>query len=214
MKKHEFLEKLKSQLWAMPEADKKRSVDYYAEMIDDRMEDGLSEEKAVEAIGDLDEIIKQILTESPRPPAKVNHAQGEQTQQEQQKQQKQHGMETWMIVLLVLGAPLWIPLLASAAGTVISIYVSLWSVVIALYASTLALFAASLGCVLGSFFMIGSIGTVMVAWGAALLCAGLGILFFMLSNLAAKGMIKLTKLAWETCKNICKNIFKGKEQSV
>ena len=204
MKRQEFLDKLKASLWAMPEADKQRSVDYYAEMIADRMEDGLSEEEAVAAIGDLDEIVKQILTESPRPP---------QTVHKEQKQQKR-GIEPWMIVLLVLGSPLWIPLVASAAGTVISVYVSLWSVVIALYAATLALFIAALGCVLGSFFMIGSIGTVMVAWGAALLCAGLAILFFMLSNLAAKGMIKLTKLVWETCKNICKNIFKGKEQSV
>ena len=204
MKKQEFLDKLRASLWSMPEADKERSVDYYAEMIADRMEEGLTEEEAVAAIGDLDEIVKQILSETPRPP---------QTVHKEQKPQKR-GIEPWMIVLLVLGSPLWIPLVASVIGTVFSIYVSLWSAVIALYAATFALFAAALGCVLGSFFMIGSIGTVLVAWGAALLCAGLAILLLMLSNLAAKGMIKLTKLVWETCKNICKNIFKGKEQSV
>ena len=205
MRKQEFLDQLKASLWAMPEADKQRSVDYYSEIIDDRMEDGLSEEEAVAAIGDLDEIVSQILSESPRPPVAVNKG---------QNQNKQRKVEPWMIVLLVLGSPLWIPLVTSVIGTVFSIYVSLWSVVIALYASTLALFAASLGCVLGSFFMIGSIGTVLVAWGAALLCAGLGILFLLLSNLAAKGMVKLTKLIWENCKNICRDIFKGKEQTV
>ena len=204
MKKKEFLEKLQASLWAMPETDKQRSVDYYAEMIDDRMEDGLSEEEAVAAIGDLDEIVKQILTETPRPPATVNKT---------QKQQKR-GLEPWMIVLLVLGSPVWIPLVASAVGTVISIYVSLWSVVITLYAVTLALALAAIGCILGSFFMIGGFPEAMVAWGAALLCAGLGILFFLLSNLAAKGMVKLTRLIWETGKNIYKNIFKGKEQTV
>ena len=166
MKKNEFLEELKTRLWAMPEADKERSVDYYSEMIDDRMEDGLSEEEAVAAIGDLDEIVSQILSESPRPP--------------------------------------------SAAGTVISVYVSLWSVVIALYATTFALFVAALGCVLGSFFMIGGFPQVSVAWGAALLCAGLGILFLLLSNLAAKGMVKLTKLIWKSITGI----FKRKERSV
>ena len=204
MKKKEFLEKLQASLWAMPETDKQRSVDYYAEMIDDRMEDGLSEEEAVAAIGDLDEIVKQILNESPRPPATVNKT---------QKQQKR-GLEPWMIVLLVLGSPVWVPLVASAVGTVISIYVSLWSVVITLYAVTLALALAAIGCILGSFFMIGGFPEAMVAWGAALLCAGLGILFFLLSNLAAKGMVKLTRLIWETGKNIYKNIFKGKEQTV
>ena len=206
MRKQEFLDRLKTNLWAMPEADKERSADYYAEMIDDRMEDGLSEEEAVAAIGDLDEIVKQILNETPRPPETV--------QKEQKQQTQKQGMEPWMIVLLVLGAPLWIPLVVSAVGTVFSVYVSLWSVVIALYATTFALFVAALGCSLGSFFMIGSIGTVMVAWGAALLCAGLGILFVLLSNLAAKGMVALTKRIWETGKTVCKSIFKGKGQVV
>ena len=81
MKKKEFLEKLQASLWAMPETDKQRSVDYYAEMIDDRMEDGLSEEEAVAAIGDLDEIVKQILNESPRPPATVKKEHKQQRQE-------------------------------------------------------------------------------------------------------------------------------------
>ena len=204
MKKQEFLDKLRAALWAMPEADKERSVDYYTEMIDDRMEDGLSEEEAVAAVGNLDEIVKQILTESPRPPEKVN---------EEPKQQKR-GLEPWMIVLLVLGSPVWVPLVASAVGTVISIYVSLWSVAISLYAVTFALAIAALGCIMGSFFMTGGIAEVLIAWGAALLCAGIGILLFMLSNLAAKGMVTLSKLVWETCKKVLKNIFKGKEQAV
>ena len=199
MKKNEFLEELKTRLWAMPEADKERSADYYAEMIDDRMEEGLSEEEAVAAIGDLDEIVKQILNESPRPPATVK-----------KEHKQQRGLETWMIVLLVLGSPVWVPLVASAAGTVISVYVSLWSVVISLYAVFIALAVSSVGCVVGSFFMIGSIPKVIVAWGAALLCAGLAILLLLLGNLAAKGLVKLTKLAWEACKGI----FKRKEQSV
>ena len=204
MKRSEFLNKLKAQLWALPEVDRQCSLDYYNEMIDDRMEDGLSEEEAVAAIGDLDEIVKQILNETPRPPATIK---------KEQKQQKQ-GLETWMIVLLVLGSPLWIPLAVSAASVVFSVYASLWSVVISLYAVVFALAVAALGCILGSFFMIGKIGAVMVAWGTALLCAGLAILFFMLSNLAAKGMVKLTALIWGACKNFAKNIFKGKEQAV
>ena len=200
MKKREFLDRLKASLWAMPEADKERSADYYAEMIDDRMEDGLSEEEAVAAIGDLDEIVKQILNETPRPHATVK---------KEQKQQKQ-GLETWMIVLLVLGSPLWIPLVASAVGTVFSVYVSLWSVVIALYAVAFALAVAALGCIVGSFFMIGRFAEVMVAWGAGLLCAGFAIGVFLLSNLAAKGLVALTKLCWKSVRSI----FRRKGQKV
>lgn len=200
MRKQEFLDKLKASLWAMPEADRRRSADYYGEMIDDRMEDGLSEEEAVAAIGNLDEIVKQILSESPRPPATVH---------KEQKQQKR-GLEPWMIVLLVLGSPLWIPLVASAVATVVSIYVSLWSVVIVLYVVAVAVGVAAVGCIIGSFFMIGRTATLVVAWGAALLCAGLAILLFLLGNLAAKGMVELTKLCWQGVKSI----FNRKEQTV
>lgn len=200
MRKQEFLDKLKASLWAMPEADKQRSMDYYAEMIDDRMEDGLSEEEAVAAIGDLDEIVKQILTESPRPPATVK---------KEQKQQKR-GLEPWMIVLLVLGSPLWISLVTAAVSIVFSVYVSLWSVVLVLYTVAVAVGAAAIGCIVGSFFMIGRTATIAVAWGAALLCTGLAILLFLLGNLAAKGMIELTKLCWQGVKSI----FQRKEQTV
>lgn len=181
----------------MPEADIQNSLDYYSEMIDDRMEDGLSEEEAVAAIGDLDEIVSQILGETPRPPATVKPKQ----------QQKPDHTKTWLIILLIVGSPVWIPLAASAVATVLSVYVSLWSVVIVLYAVFFALAVASLGCFVGMFFMLGRPATAVVTLGASLLCAGLSILFLLLSNLAAKGMIALTKLAWKAIKSI----FKGKE---
>lgn len=198
MKKQEFLDKLKKRLWAMPEADVQNSLDYYSEMIDDRMEDGLAEEEAVAAVGDLEEIVNQILSETPRPPVVVK------------PKETKDNTKTWMIILLILGSPVWIPLVASAAATVFSVYVSLWSVVIALYATAFALGIAALGCVFGSFFMIGSMAKVIVAWGAALVCAGLAILFFMLSNLAAKGMVALTKLTWKGIQGM----FSRKEQTV
>ena len=50
MNKQEFLYELKGKLWALSEEEKKSSLEYYTEMIDDRMEDGLSEEEAVAAI--------------------------------------------------------------------------------------------------------------------------------------------------------------------
>ena len=206
MKKQEFLDKLKGSLWAMPNEDVQNSLDYYSEMIDDRMEDGLTEEEAVAAIGDLDEIVSQILSETPRPPQVVEPAK----KNKQSQQPAKDNTKVWLIILLVLGSPVWIPLVTSAAATVLSVYVSLWSVVIALYATFFALAAASLGCVVSSFFMIGRFAEVAVAWGAALLCAGLSILLLLLSNLAAKGMVALTKWVWKKIQSI----FSRKEQTV
>ena len=206
MKKQEFLEKLKKQLWALSPADIQRSLDYYCEMIDDRMEDGLLEEEAVAAVGDLDEIVRQILTETPRPPATVN----KEPQQGQTKQQRR--LEPWMIVLLVLGAPLWISLITGLGGGVLGIYVGLWSVVIALYATTFALAVCALGLLIAAFSLlwIRHFAKCAVVVGAALLCTGLAILIFLLSNLAAKGLGALTKLIW----NGITGIFKRKERIV
>ena len=202
MKKQEFLDRLKANLWSMPEADQQRSVDYYTEMIDDRMEDGLSEEEAVAAIGELDEIVKQILTESPRPPQVVQTAQKQKTKQDNSK--------VWLIILLILGSPVWVPIITGLLATAVSVYVSLWAVVISLYATFIALAVAAVGCIVGGFFTFGGWGAAIVTWGAALLCAGLAILIFMLSNLAAKGMVALTKL----CVQGVRSLFDRKERTV
>ena len=199
MKRVEFLEALKARLWALPEADIQCSLDYYSEMIDDRMEDGLTEEEAVAAIGNLEEIVQQILGETPRPPVVVEPAKKEKPAKDNTK--------IWLIILLILASPVLISLAASAAATVLSVYVSLWTVVIVLYAGFLALAVSSAGCIVGSFFMVGGIAGGIVAWGAALVCAGLAILLLLVANLAAKGMVKLTKLVWNS-------IFSRKERSV
>ena len=199
MKRVEFIKALKAQLWALPEADVQCSLDYYSEMIDDRMEDGLTEEEAVAAIGNLEEIVQQILGETPRPPVVVEPAKKEKPAKDNTK--------IWLIILLILASPVLISLAASAAATVLSVYVSLWTVVIVLYAGFLALAVSSAGCIVGSFFMVGGIAGGIVAWGVALVCAGLAILLLLLANLAAKGMVKLTKLVWNS-------IFSRKERSV
>ena len=198
MNKFDFLTQFRARLWALPEEDKQRSVDYYGEMIDDRMEDGLSEEEAVAAVGDLEEIIQQILSETPRPPQVVERGQGKQRRK----------LSWWEILLLVLGSPVWMALLIAVDAVIFSAWISLWSVVISLYATTVALGASAIGCVFGSFFMLK--GEIAVALGAALVCAGLAILFLLLSNLAAKGMVKLTKLLFVWIKGM----FAGKERVV
>ena len=60
MNKKAFLWALMDGLSGLPMEDIERSLDYYSEMIDDRMEDGLSEEEAVAAMGPVKEICAQI----------------------------------------------------------------------------------------------------------------------------------------------------------
>ena len=199
MNKFDFITELRAKLWSIPEADAVASVEYYAEMIDERMEEGLSEEEAVAAIGDLDEIVKNIIADAPVQPV-------------QQVKKTKRELTWWEITLLVLGSPVWVSLLIAAVAVVFSAWISLWSVVIALYATAFALAVSGIGLLVAAFSLlwIRQFAKCAVVVGAALLCAGFAILVFLLSNLAAKGLTALTKLIW----NGVTGIFKGKERTV
>ncbi|MBR0145501.1 MAG: DUF1700 domain-containing protein [Eubacterium sp.] len=74
MKKQEFLTALWKQLSDMPNEDVERSLDYYSEMIDDRVESGMSEEDAVAEIGSVEDAAKQIIADAPK--RKIRKAEG------------------------------------------------------------------------------------------------------------------------------------------
>lgn len=52
MQKTEFLDRLRAALADLPAEELEKTLGYYAEMIEDRMEDGMDEEAAVAAMGD------------------------------------------------------------------------------------------------------------------------------------------------------------------
>ena len=64
MNKKEFLDILQARLAGLPQKDISRSLEFYAEMIDDRMEEGMDEQQAVSEIGSVDEVVTQILSET------------------------------------------------------------------------------------------------------------------------------------------------------
>lgn len=64
MNKQAFLEALNEKTASLPEQDKARLLEYFAEMIDDRIEDGVSEEEAVAAMGDPADIAREFSTDA------------------------------------------------------------------------------------------------------------------------------------------------------
>ena len=102
MNKQEYLEAIRSRISAMPADDVNRFMDYYSEMIDDRVEDGLSEEEAVADMGSPDAAVEQILEDMPL------------TKLVKEKIKPKHELKAWEVVLIVLGSPVWIPLLIPA----------------------------------------------------------------------------------------------------
>ena len=104
MQKTEFLDRLRAALADLPAEELEKTLGYYAEMIEDRMEDGMDEEAAVAAMGDPEAVAREILLDAPL--GTLVRA----------KIKPKRALSGWEILLLVLGAPLWLPLLATAAA--------------------------------------------------------------------------------------------------
>lgn len=182
MKKDEFLALLERKLDMLPESEVKRSLDYYAEMIDDRIEDGMQEEEAVAALEDIDEIVKRIQLEQPLSALVW------------EKVKPKRVLKGWELLLLIVGAPLWIPLMVAAACVFLAVYLVIWTAVLALW-SVVAALLASAGFGLVTFVVLllqGSVTTAFFILGAALFCGGLGIFSLFPVKWLSRGLIRLT----------------------
>ena len=183
MNKKEFLECLSRGLSALPKEETEERLNFYSEMIDDRMEEGLSEEEAVAAVGSAADIAAQIVKESSL----------ENTDNEDFEQKRR--LKAWEIALLVIGSPIWLSLGIAALAIIVSLYAVIWAVVVSLWAA-FASFAACFvgGLAAGTVLLVGGKGiSGMAMLGAGLVCAGLAVFGFYASVGATKGTLMLTK---------------------
>ena len=161
MRKQEFLDKLRKGLKGLSPEEVEEQLNFYGEMIDDRMEEGLSEEEAVAGIGDIGDILSQHTKDEP--PAKEKRTR-----------------KGWEILLLVLGSPIWLALVIAAAAVILSLYAALWSVVISLWAVFVSLAASCVaGIAVGVVNLVGGeVVSALAFTGIGLFCAGFGIFTF------------------------------------
>ncbi len=183
MYKQEFLDRLQVGLNGLPRDDIEERLNFYSEMIDDRIEEGLSEEDAVSAVGPADQIIAQIIAEIPL--AKIA------TERIKQKRR----LKAWEIVLLAVGSPIWVSLLVSTLAVVFSLYVSWWAVVVSLWACFVSFAACSFGGVVAGVVLAccGNVLPSIASIATGLVCAGLTIFAFYGCKAVTKGTLVLTK---------------------
>lgn len=197
MNKQEFLVQLRKGLSGLPKEDIEERLMFYSEMIDDKVEDGLSQEEAVSQIGSAQEIVAQVVAEIPL----VKIA--------KERIKSKRRLSAYEIVLLALGSPIWLSLGIAFFSVILSLYISLWAVIISLWSVFVSFAACSIGGVLACvIFTVGGNGASGLAMLAAgIVCAGLAIFMFYGCKEATKGILILTKklAIW------IKNCFRGKE---
>lgn len=183
MNKQEFLARLKNGLSGLPQEDVEERLSFYGEMIEDRIEEGLTEEDAIAEIGTVDEVIAQIVAQTPL------------TKIVREKVRPKRRLRAWEIILLVLGSPIWLSLSIAAAAILLSVYIVLWALIIVLWAIEIAFAASALACAAASVVpaVHGSVSMGLASLGAALFLAGLSIFLFFGCKAATKGVLLLTK---------------------
>ncbi len=183
MTKAEFLECLGAGLWGLPRDETQKRIAFYDEMIDDRIEDGLSEEEAVDSIGDVQTVVSQIIAEIPL------------TKIVKEKITPKKKLNVFETVLLVLGSPIWLSLIIAAVAVAVSLYATVWAVIISCWAVCVAAAACVLVGGLGCFWLSfnGHVLTGLTALAAAFVCFGLLIFMFIGFKAATYGIILFTK---------------------
>lgn len=190
MTKQDFLKQLEVGLNGLPQEEIQERVVFYSEMIDDLIDEGLSEEDAVAKIGNVDDVIAQIVVD--------NHFAKQQTETPQKRK-----LRAWEIALLIIGAPVWAPLLMTMVAVAFSLYASLWAGIVSLWAGFVSLVACSLGGgVSGVVTMCHGYSLEGLAVvGTAFLCAGLSIFAFFGCKAVTKCIVLLTRRAILWVKN-------------
>jgi len=215
MTKRLFLRALRFRISELPEEEIAERINFYSEIIDDRMEEGYSEQEAVEDVGVLDEIAAQIKADalhekspaekvSDTPSVKDNYSAAE----------RSGGQTVFRAILLILGSPIWLSVLVSVFAVLFSAAASLWAVIVSLWAVCISLGGGVLFCIGSSVFPSGADLAARILWvGIALLSAGLSIFLFYLARIATRGGWSLTKALLSLTKSLClsiKNVLIGK----
>lgn len=166
MTKEQFLSAVCARLQNVSALDRQRTLDYYSEMIDDRIEDGMSEQEAVAAMGDIDEAVGQLPHENERSGA-------------------------GRAVALGVTSPVWAPLCIGLFTIMWSVVVALYAAVVGVGVGVSALTALCL-----RYLFTTELAQALLFFGSSLVCVGVMLLLGVAAGFVARFVVFLTKKIW------------------
>ena len=183
MTKIEFLNAIRKKLSILPKEEVDDRINFYSEMIDDEIEDGLSEKDAISDIGSVDDVVESILAETPV----VKLA--------KQRLKSKRRFSVIEVILLTLGSPIWLSLLIAFIAVLFSAYVAVASVVISVWAVFISTCVGGVGGVLAGLFFASTknVYTGILLIGLSFVCVGIAILFFYVCKWLSKAVLVLPK---------------------
>ena len=183
MKKEEFISNLRKKLLGMPKKEIEERLNFYSEMIDDKVEEGILEDDAVLSLGSIDSIAEQIISDIPF--SKIA----------KERISKKRSFKTWEIVLIAVGSPIWFSLLVALFAVVLSLFAVMFALEVSLWAIIVSLAVCSPFVEVAGFISIfvnnTPIGLLFI--GSGLILAGLSIVLFLIVKPTLKGGISFMK---------------------
>ena len=186
MNKEKFLKELRERLKQLPEEEIYKSVSYYSELISDMVEDGMTEEEAVKSFGDINDIAEKILQDAPIGTLVKTRI------------KPKSGWSVAAIILIALGAPLWLSLIIAALGLIVGVIAGIAGLALGFIALVAALGFAGIAMILKAFTFGGAY--ILFSLGAGILLIGLFLLGVLLTKYIVKFAVKAIKWVYRKVK--------------
>jgi uncharacterized membrane protein len=190
MTKQEFISELRKRLSGLPPCAVEEQISFYVEIIEDKIEDGTEEEKAVSEIGSVDYIASQIIEETPFTKIAIEKI---------KPKSKGKGLKT---ALIIIGSPVWVSLAIALFAVLLSLYIVGVALAVSLWAIEVSVWACAIAGVIGTiiFFIQGYSITALALLGLALVCVGVSILGIFFTKKASKWLVSLVSLIFSAMK--------------
>ena len=199
MTKADFLRLLERALMQLSEEERQKNLEYYSELLDDMMEEGMTEAEATAKLGSPNQIAQSILQEMPL--GKLVST----------RMKPKSGWTPLAIVLAVVGSPVWVPLLLATVAIVLAVFVSIWALGFAAVAVVIALAVAVVAA------PIFAVRAAVMTLPLGLMLLGAGLVLLGLCVLGGLMAVELCKLLWQLTVWLAhkiKGLFIRKEENV
>lgn len=199
MSKADFLRLLERALMQLSEEERQKNLEYYSELLDDMMEEGMTEAEATAKLGSPNQIAQSILQEMPL--GKLVST----------RMKPKSGWTPLAIVLAVVGSPVWVPLLLATIAIVLAVFVSIWALGFAAVAVVIALAVAVVAA------PIFAVRAAVMTLPLGLMLLGAGLVLLGLCVLGGLMAVELCKLLWQLTVWLAhkiKGLFIRKEENI
>ncbi len=164
----QFLQQLKIRLNHLPPLEVGKVLSYYSESLEDKLEDGFTEEEAVKSFGSIEDIVKNIEEEISLSTIVIEKVKSK--RKKDSEMNKGEVNKILIIIMIALTFPIWIGVVGGLFGLILAFYSILWTIPIAVGSMYVCLYPIAITNVLFGFVRI---VTMDIFSGLALLGVGI-----------------------------------------